>query len=399
VRRGRKMRLSKRLDKIGVYLFSALGQKIREARAMGLDVISLGIGDPDKPTPDHIVLEMIRALIDPNDKDRHRYGSDWPSDVFQKAVAHYYKQRFGVELDPQTEVLTLIGSKEGIAHIAFAFIDSGDVALVPAPGYPVYSIGTIMAGGEPYFMPLSKENNWLPDLDAVPKDVLKRSKILWLNYPNNPTAAVAPIEFFEYAVEFARRNDLLLCHDAAYVDITYDGYRAPSILQVKGAKECAVEFFSLSKPYNMTGWRIAAAVGNPEALKALGTIKDNIDSGVMRPIQYAGAKALTSSQECVENVLRIYKRRRDLVVETFRGLGWDVEPPKGSFYVWLPIPKGYESSMEFATELLFKAKVAVTPGSGYGKYGEGYFRISLTYPDELIEEAMRRIENFLKGAK
>lgn len=390
------MRFSRRLEMIGAYLFSALGQKVREARAKGLDVISLGIGDPDNPTPDHILLEMIRALIDPNDKDRHRYGSDWPSVIFPNAVAHYYKQRFGVDLDPKTEVLTLIGSKEGIAHIALAFVDNGDVVLVPAPGYPVYSTGAIIAGGEPYFMPLRPENNWLPDLDSIPKDVLKRAKLLWLNYPNNPTAAVAPIEFFECAVEFARKHDLLLCHDAAYVDITYDGYRAPSILQVHGAKECAVEFFSLSKPYNMTGWRIAAAVGNPQAIKALGTIKDNIDSGVMRPIQFAAAKALTSSQECVRQIVSIYQRRRDLVVKSFCELGWDIEPPKGSLYVWVRIPEGYGTSMEFAMMLLYEAQVAVTPGSGYGEYGEGYFRISLTYPDELIEEAMRRIKRTLK---
>ncbi len=390
------MRFSKRLDVIGAYLFSALGQRVRELRAKGVDVISLGIGDPDNPTPDHIVLEMIRALIDPNDKDRHRYGSDWPSDVFPKAVAHYYKQRFGVDIDPQSEVLTLIGSKEGIAHIALAFIDSGDVALVPAPGYPVYSIGTIMAGGEPYFMPLRPENNWLPDFEAIPGDVLKRAKLIWLNYPNNPTAAVASLEFFERAVEFAMRHNLLLCHDAAYVDITYDGYVAPSVLQVPGAKECTVEFFSLSKPYNMTGWRIAAAVGNPQALKALGTIKDNIDSGVMRPIQLAGAKALTSSQECVRRIVSIYQRRRDLVISAFREIGWDVEPPKGSLYVWVRIPDGYGTSTEFATMLLYEAQVAVTPGSGYGEHGEGYFRISLTYPDELIEEAMRRIVTVLK---
>ncbi|MCS7252787.1 MAG: LL-diaminopimelate aminotransferase [Armatimonadota bacterium] len=390
------MRFSRRLDMIGVYLFSALGQKVRELRAKGLDVISLGIGDPDNPTPDHIVLEMIRALIDPNDKDRHRYGSDWPSDVFPRAVAHYYRQRFGVDLDPQNEVLTLIGSKEGIAHIAFAFIDDGDVALVPAPGYPVYSTAAIMAGGEPYFMPLRPENSWLPNLEIIPEDVLKRAKLLWLNYPNNPTAAVAPLEFFERAVNFAMEHDLLLCHDAAYVDITYDGYIAPSVLQVPGAKECAVEFFSLSKPYNMTGWRIAAAVGNPQAIRALRTIKDNIDSGVMRPIQFAAAKALTSSQDCVREIVKIYQRRRDLVISAFRELGWDIEPPKGSLYVWARIPDGYGTSMEFASMLLYEAHVAVTPGCGYGEYGEGYFRISLTYPDELIEEAMRRIVRAIK---
>ncbi|HID08028.1 MAG TPA: aminotransferase class I/II-fold pyridoxal phosphate-dependent enzyme [Armatimonadetes bacterium] len=391
------MRRSQRLDKVGAYLFTSLRHRVREVRARGVDVISLGIGDPDHPTPDHIIIEMIRALIDPNDPHRHRYGSDWPSDIFPKAVACYYKRRFNVDLDPSSEVLTLIGSKEGIAHIALAYIDAGDIALVPVPGYPVYSVGTVFAGGEPYLLPLRRENGWLPDLESIPKDVLKRAKLLWLNYPHNPTAAVATLDFFQRAVNFAREHDLLICHDAAYVDITYDGYRAPSILQADGAKECAVEFFSLSKPYNMTGWRIAAAVGNRDALEALERIKDNIDSGVMRPIQFAAAKALTSSQECVQRIVGIYQRRRDIIVNALKQLGWQVDIPKGSLYVWVPVPNGYSSSMEFATMLLEKAHVAVTPGSGYGEYGEGYFRISLTYPDHIIEEAMRRMANAFGG--
>ncbi|MCS7192911.1 MAG: LL-diaminopimelate aminotransferase [Armatimonadetes bacterium] len=386
---------SQRMDKLGPYLFSAIGAKVRELKAKGFKVLSLGIGDPDVPTPDPIVLELIRAVTDVNDHDRFRYGSDWPLDVFPKAVAQYYRKRFGVELDPNSEVVPLIGSKEGIAHIALCYLDPGDIALVPEPGYPVYKIGSLLALAEGYSMPLRPERNWTPDFSSIPSEVLKRAKLLWLNYPNNPTASCVNLEFFAEAVEFAREYGLLICHDAAYVDITYDGYVAPSILQIPKAKEVAIEFGSLSKPFAMTGWRIGWAVGNAEAIKLLATVKDNIDSGIFRPIQRAGAKALQiwcQDPSIVQPLIETYQRRRDFVVNALRRLEIPVQAPKGSLYIWSPIPQGFTNSQEFATFLLERAYVAVTPGGGYGSAGEGYFRISLTYSDDVIAEAMERIE-------
>jgi LL-diaminopimelate aminotransferase len=390
---------SQRMEKLGPYLFSAIGAKVRELKAKGIQVISLGIGDPDVPTPDPIVLELIRSVTDVNDPDRFRYGSDWPLDVFPKAVAEYYRKRFGVEVDPQSEVVPLIGSKEGIAHIALCYLDPGDVALVPEPGYPVYKIGALLSLAESYSMPLLLERNWTPNFSAIPSDVLKRAKLLWLNYPNNPTAACVTLEFFEEAVAFAKEHGLLICHDAAYVDITYDGYVAPSILQVPGAKEVAIEFGSLSKPFAMTGWRIGWAVGNPEAVRLLATVKDNIDSGIFRPIQRAGAKALQlwcQDPSIIRPVVDTYQRRRDFVLKALREAGIQASTPKGSLYIWAPIPEGFSNSQEFATFLLERAHVAVTPGGGYGPAGEGYFRISLTYPDSVIAEAMERIVDALK---
>ncbi len=390
---------SQRMEKLGPYLFSAIGAKVRELKAKGIQVISLGIGDPDVPTPDPIVLELIRSVTDVNDPDRFRYGSDWPLDVFPKAVAEYYRKRFSVEVEPQSEVAPLIGSKEGIAHIALCYLDPGDVALVPEPGYPVYKIGALLALAESYSMPLLPERNWTPNFSAIPSDVLKRAKLLWLNYPNNPTAACVTLEFFEEAVAFAKEHGLLICHDAAYVDITYDGYVAPSILQVPGAKEVAIEFGSLSKPFAMTGWRIGWAVGNPEAVRLLATVKDNIDSGIFRPIQRAGAKALQlwcQDPSIIRPVVDTYQRRRDFVLKALREAGIQASTPKGSLYIWAPIPEGFSNSQEFATFLLERAHVAVTPGGGYGPAGEGYFRVSLTYPDSVIAEAMERIVDALK---
>lgn len=385
---------SRRMTQLGPYLFSAIGAKVRELRAKGVQVISLGIGDPDVPTPDLVVLELVRAVTDVHDPDRFRYGSDWPLDAFPNAVAQYYRHRFGVKLDPQSEIVPLIGSKEGIAHIALCYLDPGDVALVPEPGYPVYKIGALLALAESYPMPLLADRNWTPDFSAIPSEVLKRAKLLWLNYPNNPTTACVTLDFFAEAVAFARRHGLLICHDAAYVDITYDGYVAPSILQVPGAKEVAIEFGSLSKPFAMTGWRIGWAVGNSEAVRLLATVKDNIDSGIFRPIQRAGAKALhlfCQDASIIRPVVDTYQRRRDFVVHALRQAGIQVEAPKGTLYVWAPIPDGFANSQEFATFLLERAHVAVTPGGGYGPAGEGYFRISLTYPDAVISEAMERI--------
>ena len=390
---------SQRMEKLGPYLFSAIGAKVRELKAKGIQVISLGIGDPDVPTPDPIVLELIRSVTDVNDPDRFRYGSDWPLDVFPKAVAEYYRKRFGVEIDPQSEVVPLIGSKEGIAHIALCYLDPGDVALVPEPGYPVYKIGALLALAESYPMPLLSERNWTPNFSAIPSDILKRAKLLWLNYPNNPTAACVTLEFFKEAIAFAKEHGLLICHDAAYVDITYDGYVAPSILQVPEAKEVAIEFGSLSKPFAMTGWRIGWAVGNPKAVRLLATVKDNIDSGIFRPIQRAGAKALQlwcQDPSIIRPVVDTYQRRRDFVLKALKDSGIQAPTPKGSLYIWAPIPDGFSNSQEFATFLLERAHVAVTPGSGYGPAGEGYFRISLTYPDSVIAEAMERIVDALK---
>lgn len=390
---------SQRMTQLGPYLFSALGAKVRELRAKGVQVISLGIGDPDVPTPDPVVLELVRAATDVHDPDRFRYGSDWPLDAFPNAVAQYYRHRFGVELDPKSEIVPLIGSKEGIAHIALCYLDPGDVALVPEPGYPVYKIGALLALAESYPMPLIADRNWTPDFSAIPSEVLKRAKLLWLNYPNNPTTACVTLDFFAEAVAFAREHGLLICHDAAYVDITYDGYVAPSILQVPGAKEVAIEFGSLSKPFAMTGWRIGWAVGNSEAVRLLATVKDNIDSGIFRPIQRAGAKALhlfCQDASIIRPVVDTYQRRRDFVVHALRQAGIQVEAPKGTLYVWAPIPDGFANSQEFATFLLERAHVAVTPGGGYGPAGEGYFRISLTYPDAVMSEAMERITAALK---
>jgi LL-diaminopimelate aminotransferase len=391
---------SRRMAQLGPYLFSAIGAKVRELRAKGVQVISLGIGDPDVPTPDPVVLELVRAATDVHDPDRFRYGSDWPLDAFPNAVAEYYRHRFGVELDPKSEIVPLIGSKEGIAHIALCYLDPGDVALVPEPGYPVYKIGALLALAESYPMPLLADRNWTPDFSAIPSEVLKRAKLLWLNYPNNPTAACVTLDFFAEVVAFARQHGLLICHDAAYVDITYDGYVAPSILQVPGAKEVAIEFGSLSKPFAMTGWRIGWAVGNSEAVRLLATVKDNIDSGIFRPIQRAGAKALQlfcQDPSIIRPVVDTYQRRRDFVVQALRRAGIPVEAPKGTLYVWAPIPDGFANSQEFATFLLERAHVAVTPGGGYGPAGEGFFRISLTYPDAIISEAMERIGAALKG--
>lgn len=385
------MQRASRLDKVPPYLFAEIRRKVAEAKAEGIDVITLGIGDPDQPTPPHIVDELCRAVRDEADPDRHRYGGDCPVAEFPEAVAAYYRRRFGVELDPGTEVCTLIGSKEGIAHLPWAVIDPGDVTLVPEPGYTVYYTGTVFAGGDCHWMPLVKDNDFLPDLEAIPEDVLRAAKLMWLCYPNNPTTAVAPPEFFAAAVKLAHEYDILLAHDIAYGENTYDGYRAPSILATEGAKDVAVEFYSFSKPFNMTGWRLAVAVGNQEAVKALTLLKDNVDSGVLRAIQFAGVEALTDPQDCLADLNAMYERRRNLVVDTLNDVGWRLDKPKATFYVWCPLPQGDTDSTAFAEYLLDKAAVVVTPGIGYGPHGEGYFRISLTYPDDRLAEAMTRI--------
>lgn len=382
------MRTAARIDTIPPYLFAGIDKKIAEKRAAGADVISFGVGDPDLPTPAHIVEAGIAAL---RDEANHHYPSYFGLAEFRRAVARYYERRFSVSLDPDTEVLPLIGSKEGIAHLPVAFVDPGDVVLVPDPAYPVYEMGTLLAGGHVAYTPLLPDNNFLPDFDSISGDDLSRAKILWLNYPSNPCAAVADLEFFNRAVEFCREHDLLLAHDAAYTEITFDGYRAPSILEAEGARDVAIEFHSLSKTYNMTGWRIGMACGSAEAIEALGRVKTNIDSGIFNALQLAGIAALDGPQDCISEMVAIYERRRDLMFKTFEGVGWaDLLPPKGSVFVWLPVPGGHDSAT-FTELLLNEADVVVVPGPGYGPSGEGFVRLSLTIPDDRLEEGLARI--------
>ncbi|MFL5798512.1 MAG: LL-diaminopimelate aminotransferase [Actinomycetota bacterium] len=380
------MRVARRVETLPPYLFAELDRKVAERRARGVDIISLGIGDPDRPTPDHVVAAARAAAADPS---THRYPSYYGMPELRQAIATWFRGRFGVELDPDTEVLPLIGSKEGLAHLGFAYLDPGDRALVPDPGYPVYATATGLAGAEAVSLPLPAERGFLPDWDAAPP-VDERTKLLWLNFPTNPTAAVATEADLARAVEFAAANDLLLAHDAAYSEITFDGYVAPSVLQVPGGRDVAVEFHSLSKGYNMTGWRIGFAVGASEAIRALGTLKTNLDSGIWGAVQMAGIAALTGPQDHVAAMRDLYRKRRDLVVATLNRLGWDLEPPLGSIYVWLPTPNG-ETSAEFADLLLDRGGVVVAPGLGYGQGGEGYVRISLTVADDRLAEAMDRI--------
>ncbi len=384
---------ARRIAAVPPYLFAEIDRKKAEARARGVDVIDLGIGDPDLPTPVHVV-ERLR--VEAGNPAWHRYPSYVGDAEFRRAVAAWYGRRFGVELDPEREVMALIGSKEGIAHAIWAYVDAGDLALVPDPGYPVYRTHVLLAGGTPYALRLEAERGFLPDLEAVPPEVVGRARLLWLNYPNNPTAAVADLAFFEEAVAFCRRHDILLCHDAAYSETTFDGYVAPSVLQVPGAREVAVEFHSLSKPFNMTGWRIGMAVGNAAAVRGLGIIKTNTDSGQFTAVQRAAVAALEETPAgFLEGMRETYRRRRDLVVDALRALGVQVDPPRGTFYIWAPVPAGYTSA-GFTEALLEQAGVVVAPGSGYGEAGEGYFRISLTVPDALLSEAVARLRRLVR---
>jgi LL-diaminopimelate aminotransferase len=384
------MRLGERVRNLPPYLFAELDKKVAAKRASGADVISLGIGDPDLPTPRHVVEALQEAAEDPT---THQYPSYYGLPAFRKAVADFYERRFGVSLDPETEVQPLIGSKEGLAHLCLAFVDPGDEGLVPDPGYPVYAIGIQLAGGRAVSMPLGASNGFLPDFgEVVPTE---RTKLFWLNYPSNPTAATTDAAFFEEAVAFAKRHDLLLCHDAAYSEITFDGYVAPSVLEVPGARDVSIEFGSLSKTYNMTGWRVGYAVGNAAAIRALATVKTNLDSGIFNAVQRAAIAALNGPQDHVEMMRTVYQKRRDTVVATLAEIGVAVEPPLGSIYVWVPVPSG-KTSAGFAAELLDEAAVVVAPGTGYGPNGEGFVRFSLTVADERLEEAMRRIRERLK---
>ena len=379
--------ISKRVENLPPYLFVEISRKIAEKRAKGEEVISFAIGDPDIPTPSHIIDRLLQAAQDPAN---HRYPETAGLLQLRQAIAEWYQRRFGVSLDADAEVLPLIGAKEGIAHIALCFIDPGDIALVPDPAYPVYSVSTALAGGEPYYMPLTEGNNFLPALDAIPDYVWKRAKLLWINYPNNPTGAVADLDFFRRVVEFARRHDIAICHDGPYSEVTYDGYQPVSFMQTDGAKEVGVEFHSLSKSYNMTGWRIGMVVGNPIMVDALKRVKSNLDSGIPQAIQYAAIEALTGSQDCIREHNAIYQKRRNLVLETLNNIGLEAKPPKAGLYIWAKVPEGY-TSVDFTTDLLEKVGVAVTPGLGYGKVGEGYVRLSLTIPDAMLMKGLSRL--------
>ncbi len=385
------MRTAKCLDNMPPYLFAEIDKKKAALVEQGVDVISLGIGDPDMPTPEFIVKAMEEAIQNPKN---HQYPDYAGSLEYRQACARWMKKKFDVDLDPDTEVLALIGSKEGIAHIHIAFDDPGDYVLAPAIGYPVYSGGATLCNANTYFMPMRAENDFLCDFDNIDEEILAKTKIMFLGYPNNPTGAVAPEWYFDKAIEFCRKHDILLVHDNAYCDIVYDGYVSPSILQRPGAKDVAIEMFSLSKSYNMTGWRIAFACGNKEAIKALGTVKNNLDSGQFTAIQDAAIVALDSSQECIDEMNAIYTKRRDAVVEALCSIGLDCVAPKATIYVWCHVPKGMTSA-EFAQKVLEEAHVIVTPGSSYGPDGEGYIRISLTTPDDRLQEAVRRIKETL----
>lgn len=381
------MQENKAMTKLPPYLFARIEKKIEEAREKGIDIISLGIGDPDVPTPEHIINRAVEALHDPAN---HQYPSSVGMLSFRRAVSDWYRNRFGVDLDPKTEVVSLIGSKEGIANISACFLDPGDISLVPDPGYPVYAIGAVLNGAETYKMPLLAENNFLPRLDDIPEDVARRARLMFINYPNNPTGAVANDDFFREVIAFGKEYDILICHDAAYTEISFDGYRARSILEFPGARDVAIEFHSLSKTYNMTGWRIGWACGNPYAVEVLGRYKSNVDSGAFQVVQHAAIAALSGPQDCVEQMRTIYRERRDVLVEGLRKMGWNIEPPKGSIYVWAPVPRGYDSN-SFAELVLEKAGVVITPGIGYGEYGEGYFRMALTIDKARIREALERM--------
>jgi len=388
------MELAKRVKNLPPYLFVQISRAIAEKKAQGIDVISFGIGDPDIPTPNS-VIETLKSASD--NKINHRYPESEGLPVLRKNISEFYKKRFGVNLDPETQIINLIGAKEGIAHAALCFIDPGDIAISPDPAYPVYEIGTMFAGGKCHMVQLRQENGYLLDPTDIPTDVAKKAKVLWLNYPNNPTGATANLEYFENLVLFCKEFDIALLHDACYTEVTYDGYVAPSVLQVKGAIDICMEFHSLSKTANMTGWRVGMAVGNSEMVNALMRVKSNIDSGLPQAIQQMGITALHLSKEWINSNNEIYRKRRDKVVSVLNQIGVHTNPPKAGLYIWTPVPKGYSSS-QFASELLEQVNVVVTPGNGYGLGGEGYIRLSLTIPDDQIDEGLRRLSQFrIKG--
>jgi len=384
------MQLAKRLERIPPYLFAELGRKRDELVGKGVDIINIGVGDPDHPTPAHIVQAMHEAI---DDSSTHNYPPYQGTKDYRKAVVDWMERRFGITgLNPDTEVVSSIGSKEAIHNTFLAFVEPGDYTLIPDPGYAVYRTSTIFAGGEPYAIPLKAENNFLPDLNTISEEVARKAKLLWINYPNNPTGALATLEFFEELVDYCRQYDILLCHDHAYSEMAYDGYKPPSVLQVEGAKDVAIEFHSLSKSYNMTGWRVGFVVGNALGIKGLSQVKTNVDSGVFKAIQRAAIAGFKTTHEELQEIMSVYQNRRNIIVEGLRSLGWPIEPPKATLYVWVPVPKGY-SSTEFVTLLLDKCGIIVPPGNGYGAAGEGFFRIALTVADERMQEAIQRMKD------
>ena len=389
------MKFAKRLNRLPPYLFVQVNRRIAELEAEGKDIVDFGIGDPDLPTPPHIIERMCQAAHDP---ENHRYPETGGLPELREAIAGWYKQRFGVTLNPATEVLPLIGSKEGIGHIALCFVEPGDVTLVPDPSYPPFSLGTILAGGEPYFVPLREENDFVLDFEAVPDEVADKAKLMWLNYPNNPTGAVADLDFFERAVRFAQQHDLLICHDAPYTEVAFDGYKAPSFMQIPAARRIGVEFHSLSKTYDMTGWRIGMVVGNADMVNALFRVKSNLDSGVPQAIQYAAVEALRGPQEHIAEHNAVLQRRRDRLMQVLDEIGLKARKPRATFYIWTRVPQGY-TSMDFTRKLLDEVGVAVTPGTGYGKEGEGYIRFSLTLSDDRLEEGARRLWSWRGGKR
>ncbi len=382
---------SQRIQSLPPYLFAEIDRLKEQVRQRGVNIIDLGVGDPDLPTPPHVIEKIKEACEDPSN---HRYPSYEGMPRFRQAVSDWYLKRFNVTLDPEREIVTLIGSKEGIAHIPLALIDPGDVAIVPDPGYPVYNVATLFAGGTSHFVPLRKERGFLPDFSEVPESVLKKAKLLFINYPNNPTSAVAEREFFKEVIGLALRHNVVVAHDAAYTEVAFDGYRPLSFLQLDEAKDVGIEFHSLSKTYNMTGWRIGFAAGHPDVVKALGKVKTNIDSGAAQAIQMGALHALRGSQECVEGMTRVYQKRRDIMVEGLRAAGLEVDLPRATFYLWVQTPSGL-SSADFSAKLLDEAGVVTTPGNGFGGAGEGYIRIALTVDDEKLQEAVQRIKKVL----
>lgn len=385
---GFPIQYAERIRTLPPYLFAAIDDMKRKAIEGGMDIINLGIGDPDLPTPEPIIESLRRAAGDPN---HHQYPSYDGMMSFRTAVAKWYQRRFGVTANPKTEVLTLIGSKEGIGHVPLAFIDKDDVVLIPSPGYPVYPVGVSFAGGTAYEMPLTKENGFLPDFDAIPKDIAQKAKLMFLNSPNNPTSVVASKEFFKKVVDFAKEHQIIVCHDAAYSEIYYDCKRPCSFLEAEGAMDVGVEFHSLSKTFNMTGWRIGFAVGRQEVIAGLGKVKTNIDSGVFQAIQEAGITALELDDSVTNDLRAIYQERRDVLVSGLKKLGLSLETPEAAFYVWIEVPKGYTSS-SFTAHLIEKAGIVTTPGNGFGDPGEGYIRMTVTTTKERLAEAIERMQ-------
>jgi LL-diaminopimelate aminotransferase len=384
------MKTARRIEGIQPYLFVEINKKIAEKKARGEEVTNFAAGDPDLPTPTHVIDSLCKAAQDPIN---HRYPESAGLPALRQTVADWYKKRFNVALDPDTEVLPLVGSKEGIGHISLCFIDTGDVALVPDPGYPVYSFGVQMAGGRPYYVSLKEENGFLPDFTGIKDFILNNTKLLWINYPNNPTGATADLDFFKRVVDFAKTHGILVCHDAPYTEVAFDGYQPPSFLQADGAKDVGIEFHSFSKTYNMCGWRIGMAVGNAAAIGALKTFKSNIDSGIPQAIQQMAIAAMTAPQNVIAEHNAIYQRRRDLICEVLTKIGLKVFVPKASLYVWARVPEGY-NSVDFTSELLDQIGVAVTPGTGYGRGGEGYIRLSLTIPDVSLVKGLSKLSGW-----